>query len=98
MKASVTDEFYNVGTGTRTTLKTLAEKVLALTESPLKVQYNPGGTTFVKNRVGSPDKAAKDLNFTSETQLDVGLRELITWRNSHKAEVKKRQLRVGIHE
>jgi len=46
MQAEATDDFYNVGTGIRTTIKELAELILEVTDSDLKIQYEPGGKTF----------------------------------------------------
>ena len=91
IKADTTDSFYNVGTGIRTTIKELAELLLQLTGSKLKIQYEPGGLTFVKNRVGCPKKAKKDILFTAHTALPEGLGNLIEWRNSHIEEVEKKR-------
>lgn len=96
MKSDATDNFYNVGTGIKTTIKELAELILEVTGSDLKIQYEPGGTTFVKNRVGCPQKATKDLDFTARTDLKEGLKQLIEWRNSHKEEVASRRQAVGL--
>lgn len=93
MQADATDSFYNVGTGIRTTIKELAELVLEITQSKQKIHYEPAGMTFVKNRIGSPDKAQNELGFVAKTQLREGLEKLILWRNSHKEEVaRKRKL------
>ena len=96
MKADVTDEFYNVGTGLRTTIKELAELILEVTGSDLKIQYEPAGQTFVKNRIGSPIKAEKDLGFRGKVSLREGLQRLIEWRNAHKEEVAQRRRAAGI--
>lgn len=80
MQADTVDEFYNVGTGIRTSIKELAEMILEVTGSDLQVSYEPGGLTFVKNRVGCPKKATADLGFTAETSLRDGLASLVEWR------------------
>ncbi|MCK4487770.1 MAG: NAD-dependent epimerase/dehydratase family protein, partial [Desulfobacterales bacterium] len=98
MKSDVTDSFFNVGTGIKTTIKELAELILEVTGSDLKVQYEPGGLTFVKNRVGCPKKAEAEINFEAKVQLRNGLKKLIDWRNSHKAEVARRRQEVGIEK
>jgi UDP-glucose 4-epimerase len=84
MKAETLDSFYNVGRGIKTTIKELANKIVEVTGSKLKIQYEPGGTTFVKNRVGCPKKAEKEIGFKAEVELDEGLKKLIEWRNQHK--------------
>ncbi len=95
MKAEVVDQFYNVGTGVRTSLKDLAQVVLELTQSNLEISYEAGGLTFVKNRIGCPKKAQKDLSFTYKTDLKTGLQELIKWRNEHMDLVEIRRNRVA---
>lgn len=82
MKAEVADRFYNVGTGKRTTIRELADTILALRKSSITVRYEPGGLTFVKNRVGCPKRAAADLGFVAEVGLEDGLRRLIEWRDA----------------
>ncbi|PPJ63043.1 NAD-dependent epimerase/dehydratase family protein [Cuspidothrix issatschenkoi] len=96
MKSNVTDSFYNVGKGVKTTIKELAELILEITGSDLKIQYEPGGQTFVKNRVGCPKKAAEEIGFKADVELTDGIKKLIEWRNSHKEEVARRRNQVGI--
>lgn len=84
LKAEVTDEFYNVGKGTKTSIKELAELLLKITSSNLKIEYKPEGKTFVTNRIGSTDKAEKDLGFKAKIELEEGLKRLIKWRKEHK--------------
>ncbi len=92
MEASVVDRFYNVGTGTRTSLKEIAEKLLSLTGSNQPIKYAPRSqATLVRNRIGSPVRAKKDINFESAIPLDDGLRRLIAWRKTHKDEVESRR-------
>lgn len=97
MKSEATDHFYNVGTGLRTTIKELAELVLELTGSKLKVEYEPAGLTFVKNRIGCPQKANKDLSFKAQVSLREGLQHLIKWRKDHLDEVEQRRKEAGVN-
>lgn len=95
MKSDARDRFYNVGTGKRTSLKEIAEKLLALTGSNQPVKYAPRSqATLVRNRIGSPKRAATDLGFEAGIRLDDGLKRLIVWRTSHKEEVAQRRARV----
>lgn len=97
MKASTTDQFYNVGTGKRTSLKQLAEMLLDLTGCDKPINYAPRSqATLVRNRIGSPKKASAEINFTSTIDLREGLKRLIEWRASHKAEVAIRRQAVGL--
>ncbi|MBC8372562.1 MAG: hypothetical protein H8E53_03130 [Planctomycetes bacterium] len=96
MKADTTDEYYNVGMGTRTTIRELAELLLDITGSELDIQYEPAGATFVKNRVGCPKKAADQIGFEAKVELRDGLKRLIEWRSAHKDEVDRRQREAGV--
>lgn len=85
MKSSSINSFYNVGTGIKISLKEIAEILLELTNSNLKIDYMPREQkTFVKNRIGCPKKAKKEINFKSSTLLKDGLRKLIDWRKKHR--------------
>lgn len=99
MQANTADEFYNVGTGKRTSLKELAEKLIQLTGSNQPIQYAPRSqATLVRNRIGCPKKASEQIGFDAEIDLDEGLKRLIDWRASHKQEVATRRAAVGLPE
>ena len=97
MQSEATDQNYNVGTGIRTSLKELAEIILEITGCDRPINYAPRSqATLVKNRVGDPVKASKEIDFTAQIDLRDGLQRLINWRTSHKAEVEKRRKEVGL--
>jgi len=96
MKSEATDSFYNVGTGIKTSIKELAEKVLAVTGSKLQIEYKPGGLTFVKNRVGCPKKASAEIDFTAQVMLPEGLQKLIDWRKTDIEAVAARRKKAGL--
>ena len=97
MLAEASDRFYNVGTGTRTSLKELAELLLQLTGCNQPIRYAPrSAATLVRNRIGSPDRAAAEIGFTAEIGLREGLEKLIAWRVAHKGEVEARRLAAGV--
>jgi UDP-glucose 4-epimerase len=97
MKADATDRFYNVGTGKRTSLKELAEMLVELTGCEKPIRFAPRSqATLVRNRIGCPKLASKDLRFTAEIDLMDGLQRLIDWRTRHKAEVEARRRAVGL--
>ena len=99
MRAEVTDRFYNVGTGKRTSLRELAENLLHLTGSNQPIKYAPPSqATLVRNRIGSPKRAAKEIGFVAETLLDEGLRDLISWRKTHMNQVAQRRARAQPEE
>jgi len=97
VKAATVDRFYNVGTGKRTSLKELAELLLNLTGSNQSIQYAPRSqATLVRNRIGSPARAAAEIDFTAAVTLEQGLRDLIAWRKSHMTEVAERRVRAAL--
>jgi UDP-glucose 4-epimerase len=97
MKAGTSDRFYNVGTGTRTSLKQLAELIVEVTGCRKPIAYAPRSqATLVRNRIGSPARAAAELGFTARVDLRTGLETLIAWRASHKAEVAARRRAAGV--
>ena len=97
MKADAVDRFYNVGTGVRTSLKELAELLVELTGCRLPIRYAPRSqATLVRNRIGSPVRAEREIGFRASIELREGLARLIAWRASHKTEVDARRRAVGL--
>lgn len=97
MKAETVDRFYNVGTGKRTSLKELAGMLLTLTGCEKPISYAPRSqATLVRNRIGCPKRAKKEIGFDATIDLMEGLRRLIEWRAGHKAEVEARRRAVGL--
>jgi len=81
MQAGATDDFYNVATGRRTPLAELARLLVEITGARQSVTHAPRtDATLVRNRVGSPEKAARDLGFSARVELREGLERLIRWR------------------
>ncbi|GIV33645.1 MAG: NAD dependent epimerase/dehydratase [Chitinophagales bacterium] len=91
MKADVSGACYNVGRGIGTSIKELAELLIRLSGKSIDIQYEPAGLTFVTNRIGSTEKAEKDLGFKWQIGLEEGMKKLIEWRNTHKEALKARQ-------
>jgi UDP-glucose 4-epimerase len=94
MKSDATDSFYNVGSGIKTNIKELALLLMDLSGCDMTIAYEPSGTTFVKNRLGCPKKAAKEIGFKAEVPLRDGLKKLVEWRDQHREAVKKRQMKA----
>ena len=96
MESDTQARYYNVGTGTRTSLKELAEKLINITGCNQPIQYKPRSqATLVRNRIGSPDLATAEIDFTAAIDLDTGLQELIEWRNTHRAAVDTRRAKAS---
>ena len=54
--------------------------------------------TLVRNRIGCPKRASEEMGFTARLDLREGLRRLIDWRATHKAEVAARRRAIGLSE
>jgi UDP-glucose 4-epimerase len=77
---AVSDEFFNVGKGVKTTINELVQKLLAITGSDLTPEYLPQEHIFVTHRLGSTEKAERLLGFKAAKDLDEGLRSVVEWR------------------
>lgn len=92
MKADTRGAYYNVGTGTRTSLREIAERLVNLTGCNQPIRYAPRSqATLVRNRIGDPRKAAREIGFSADIDLDEGLRRLIAWRRADIAAVEARR-------
>lgn len=84
VKSDVKLGFYNVGTEVQTTIKELCDLMLELKNSELKINYIPysadDARQLVQNRIGSRQKAEKEINFKYKYSLKEGLTALINWR------------------
>jgi UDP-glucose 4-epimerase len=87
MQSEATDDFYNVGTGIQTSIRTLCDLILELKSSNLVVKFNPysadDARRLVQNRIGCPEKAKKELGFEYQLSLKEGLLRLIEWREKN---------------
>ena len=83
-----TDQFYNVGTGIQTSIDQLCNLILEIKKSDLKVKYKPyknnDNRQFVKNRIGSTEKAKSELGFQYKISLEQGIKNLIDWRSKNR--------------
>lgn len=84
MQNDLSGNFYNVGTGIRTSILELAQLVQEITNTKDNIEFIPQGQTFVKNRIGCPEKAKTEISFEAKTKLKDGLTNLIKWRNEQK--------------
>lgn len=84
MQSTVSNRYYNVGTGIKTSVAKLAEKISAMYPNKLAARFEPGNRPFVRNRVGATYLATQEINFNAEIELDRGLCELKQWRANHR--------------
>ncbi|HEV7717953.1 MAG TPA: SDR family NAD(P)-dependent oxidoreductase [Arsenicitalea sp.] len=79
-KSTVSDEVFNVGTGTEISLLKLATTLAEVMGSPLPPHHEPARkVNAVPRRQADPGKAAAMLGFNAEVTLEDGLRDLVQW-------------------
>ena len=75
---------YNLASGEETMIRDLAARVVELSESTSALEIRPPRDwDHSGRRFGSPEKAARELGFRTETPLDEGLRRTIAWTREH---------------
>ncbi len=84
LKSNATDDFFNIGMGTKTTINELVGMLLEITGSDLKPEYKSQEQMFVTHRVGSTEHAEKVLNFKAGFPLKKGLNSVVEWRKNDK--------------
>jgi UDP-glucose 4-epimerase len=79
-QAPVTDEIFNIASGTETSLVELAEVLLAAMGSDLGVEHGPARpVNGVTRRLADISAAADRLGWKPEIPLPDGMRELVAW-------------------
>lgn len=84
-QSNITDDVFNVGSGTQTSLYELCMLLLELTGSSQHPEYRPARSVGnVQRRRAATEKAERLLGFRSTVSLQEGLLELIRWRHATK--------------
>jgi UDP-glucose 4-epimerase len=80
LESEVTDDVFNVASGTETSLNQLAAALLEVMGSNLDPEYGPERKVNpVSRRLADTTKAARLLGFSAEVGLEEGLGELVEW-------------------
>jgi len=80
LTADVSDEVFNVATGTETSLNDLARMLTRVMEKRVEPEYGPERkVNAVPRRLGSTQKAERLLGFRPSIGLEEGLRRLVAW-------------------
>ena len=78
--ADISDEVFNVASGSETSLNDLAQILLRVMGSSLSPIHEPARKVNpVARRLASTGKAASRLGFRAEIAIEDGLRDLVTW-------------------
>jgi UDP-glucose 4-epimerase len=79
-RADVTDTVYNIASGTETSLRELADALLAAMDSDLEPEHGPArAVNGVTRRLADISAAERDLGWRPEINLADGLRDLVKW-------------------
>ncbi|MFF8401354.1 NAD-dependent epimerase/dehydratase family protein [Streptomyces sp. NPDC014846] len=86
-ESDLTDEVFNVASGTETSLKELAQGLLeAMGASGLEPEHGPArAVNGVTRRLAETGRAAERLGFTARIDLRTGLRDLVDWWRAERA-------------
>jgi nucleoside-diphosphate-sugar epimerase len=79
-RADVTDEVFNVASGTETSLKELAQALSEVMKSDLAPEHGPArAINGVTRRLADTGSAERELGFRAEIGLHEGLQGLVEW-------------------
>jgi UDP-glucose 4-epimerase len=84
--SGVTDDVFNIGSNTETSLVELAEALQRVMGSRLPLEFGPPrGINGVTRRLADISRAAERLGWKPEIALDEGLRRLVAWWRAEQA-------------
>ena len=85
-RSDVTDEVFNVASGTETSLRELADLLVRIMDSTVEPQYAPARkVNAVPRRLADTSKARRLLGFEAGISLEEGLRDLVGWWQDERA-------------
>jgi UDP-glucose 4-epimerase len=82
MESDAVGEFFNVGTGTKTSIRALADALTSLHPSGLQPEYRETSRPAVRNRLGSIENAHTQMGFKARIPLEQGLAQYMRWRQA----------------
>jgi UDP-glucose 4-epimerase len=83
--SEITDQVFNIGSGTETSLVELAEGLQRAMGSSMPLEFGPArGVNAVKRRLADVTQASEQLGWKAEVDLAEGLRRLVAWWRSER--------------
>lgn len=82
MESSVSGEAYNVGSGGEASVREIVGKLIELTGSDVEPEYDRSAKVLMARRVGSNERAVRELGWEPTLDLDAGLTEVIAFERS----------------
>ncbi|HEY8158387.1 MAG TPA: NAD-dependent epimerase/dehydratase family protein [Methylobacter sp.] len=90
LQSELTDDVFNIASGTETSLNDLATALLKVMGSDLQPEYGPErAVNPVSRRLADTTKAEQVLGFKAQVSLEDGLSRLVDWWQTSKAEVQR---------
>jgi UDP-glucose 4-epimerase len=84
--STVSDEVFNVASGTETSLNDLASTMLRVMGSSLEPEYGPArAVNAVPRRLADTGKARELIGFETQVGLEEGLQRLVEWWTRERA-------------
>jgi len=88
LQSNLTDDVFNIASGTETSLNELAVALLKVMGSDLQPEYGPERTVNpVSRRLADTSKAERVLGFKAQVGLEDGLSQLVDWWRANKTEM-----------
>ena len=85
-ESDATDEVFNIGSGTETSLLELAEALMRVMDTSQRLEFGPPrGVNSVTRRLADVSLADKRLGWRAEIDLEEGLRRLVAWWRAERA-------------
>jgi UDP-glucose 4-epimerase len=81
LESDITEEFFNVGSGSETTVTELAELMMDIMDKKVDIVYKDDDSQKVKNRKSSTNKINQLLNFVPKVKVRDGLAQYIESKN-----------------
>jgi UDP-glucose 4-epimerase len=95
--SDITDDVFNIASGTETSLNELAHTLLRIMGSNAPVEYGPERkVNAVPRRLADVSKAKQLLGFETRISLEEGLRRLVVWWQAEReAELETKEIQVA---
>jgi UDP-glucose 4-epimerase len=88
LQSALTDDVFNIASGTETSLNDLAVALLKVMGSDLQPEYGPERSVNpVSRRLADTTKAEQLLGFNAQVNLEDGLSKLVDWWRANKPEM-----------
>jgi UDP-glucose 4-epimerase len=97
--SDVTDEVFNIASGTETTLEGLARALLDVMGSDLEPEFGPERKVNpVSRRVADTKQARERLGFVAEVDLLEGLRQLVEWWRAEREAERRETVELSVRK